>query len=109
MLSLARRKQRNWWAWAITSQHAFRPPHVATVPRAVHVARDATVAVTDGLTSILTDDELRAVLAHEMGHVRHDDVQRNMHVAIAAIGLGTNPVELYTRGGRRARRCEGYH
>lgn len=51
-------------------------------------SRDATVAVTDGLTSILTDDELRAVLAHEMGHVRHDDVQRNMHVAIAAIGLG---------------------
>merc|ERR1719310_2087197 len=51
-------------------------------------SRDATVAVTTGLREILTDDELGAVLAHEMGHLRHRDVMRNMHVAAAAAGLG---------------------
>lgn len=50
--------------------------------------RDATVAVTTGLREILTEDELGAVLAHEMGHLRHSDVVRNMHVAAAAAGLG---------------------
>jgi len=47
-----------------------------------------TVAVTSGLRSILTNDELKAVLAHEMGHLRHSDVARNMHVAVASAGLG---------------------
>merc|ERR1719502_564243 len=47
-----------------------------------------TVAVTDGLRSILTEAELGAVLAHEMGHLRHKDVARNMHVAAAVAGLG---------------------
>merc|ERR1719201_2337769 len=47
-----------------------------------------TVAVTSGLRSILTNDELKAVLAHEMGHLKHRDVARNMHVAIASAGLG---------------------
>lgn len=47
-----------------------------------------TVAVTSGLRSILTNDELKAVLAHEMGHLRHRDVARNMHVAVASAGLG---------------------
>ena len=31
---------------------------------------------------------VQAVLAHEMGHLRHHDVARNMHVAVAAAGLG---------------------
>merc|ERR1719267_284469 len=51
-------------------------------------AGDTTVAVTSGLREILNDDELGAVLAHEMGHLRHRDVVRNMHVAAAAAGLG---------------------
>lgn len=51
-------------------------------------ARDTTVAVTTGLREVLTDDEVGAVLAHEMGHLRHKDVLRNMHVAVAAAGLG---------------------
>lgn len=51
-------------------------------------ARDPTVAVTTGLREVLTEDELGAVLAHEMGHLRHKDVLRNMHVAVAAAGLG---------------------
>ena len=50
--------------------------------------RDASVTVTTGLREILNDNELGAVLAHEMGHLRHRDVLRNMHVAAAAAGLG---------------------
>jgi len=46
------------------------------------------VAVTSGLREILSESELGAVLAHEMGHLRHRDVVRNMHVAAAAAGLG---------------------
>merc|ERR1719421_232889 len=52
------------------------------------LARDPTVAVTTGLREVLNDEELCAVLAHEMGHLRHRDVLRNMHVATAAAGLG---------------------
>jgi len=47
-----------------------------------------TVAVTSGLRGALTTRELQAVLAHEMGHLRHNDVARNMHVAVAVAGLG---------------------
>lgn len=49
---------------------------------------DTTVAVTSGLREVLTDEELGAVLAHEMGHLRHRDVVRNMHIATAAAGMG---------------------
>lgn len=50
--------------------------------------RSTTVAVTTGLRNLLTRDELSAVLAHECAHLRHRDVARNMHVAIASAGLG---------------------
>ena len=33
------------------------------------------VAVTSGLLSCLSDDEVEAVLGHELGHIRHKDVQ----------------------------------
>ena len=49
--------------------------------------RNSAVAVTSGLREILTEDELRAVLAHEMGHLRHRDVMRNVHIAAATAGL----------------------
>lgn len=51
-------------------------------------ARDRTVAVTKGLRRKLSERELKAVIAHEMGHLRHSDVSRNMHLAAAAAGLG---------------------
>lgn len=51
------------------------------------LARDTTVAVTTGLREILSDEEMGAVLSHEMAHLRHRDVVRNMHVAAAAAGF----------------------
>lgn len=51
-------------------------------------SKGTTVAITSGLRKALTSTELSAVLAHEMGHLRHRDVARNMHVAIASAGLG---------------------
>jgi len=51
-------------------------------------SKGTTVAVTSGLRQTLTSNELGAVLAHEMGHLRYRDVSRNMHVAIAISGLG---------------------
>lgn len=71
-------------------------PHVYMVPKNEPNAFAAsglfndkpTVAVTAGLRSLLSEPELGAVLAHEMGHLRHKDVVRNMHVAAAVAGLG---------------------
>lgn len=51
-------------------------------------SKDATVAVTAGLVDMLSATELKAVLAHEMGHLKNRDVNRNMHIALAAVGLG---------------------
>lgn len=48
---------------------------------------EPTVAITSGLQDLLSTNELKAVLAHEMGHLKHCDVMRNMHVAIAAAGF----------------------
>ena len=33
----------------------------------------AAVAVTEGITRLLTDDELKGVLAHELSHIKHHD------------------------------------
>ncbi|HXB61369.1 MAG TPA: zinc metalloprotease HtpX [Acidobacteriaceae bacterium] len=36
--------------------------------------KHASVAVTQGILNLLTDDELEGVLAHELGHVRNRDI-----------------------------------
>jgi heat shock protein HtpX len=46
----------------------------------------ATIAVTRGLLDTLTKDELDAVLAHELTHIRNQDV-RLMTVAIIFVGI----------------------
>lgn len=71
------------------------PAHVFEIPTdelnafaAGFGSADATVAVTSGLRSALTTSELEAVIAHEIGHIRHEDMRTNMHVAVAIAGLG---------------------
>lgn len=49
---------------------------------------DATVAVTSGIRRALSTRELEAVIAHEIGHIRHKDMSTNMHAAVAIAGLG---------------------
>ncbi len=40
------------------------------------------IAVTDGLTKALNQDQVDAVIGHELGHLRHKDVQVMMFVSI---------------------------
>ena len=45
----------------------------------------AAVAVTEGITKLLSEDELRGVLAHELGHIRN----RDMLTTTIASAIGT--------------------
>jgi len=69
--------------------------------------RKAHVAVTEGLLNTLDRDELQAVIAHEMGHVKNDDVKLMTLLAalvgvLALISEGTWRFMRYG-GGRRGR------
>lgn len=58
------------------------------IPNAFATGRSAkhgVVAVTRGITEILTHDELKAVLAHELGHIKNKDM---LVSAIAATTAG---------------------
>jgi len=77
------------------------PAHVYELPSADMNAfaaglrrGDTTVAVTSGLRRSLSKAELKAVLAHELGHVLAKDVATNLHTAVAIAGVGG----LYTAG-----------
>merc|ERR1711939_1153902 len=48
----------------------------------------SVVAVTTGLLDLLTPRELRAVLAHEIGHVRNRDMARSLGAGCMVAGLG---------------------
>merc|ERR1719231_538647 len=82
---------------ANVAQRANLPPpaHVFEIPSdelnafaAGFGTGDATVAVTSGLRRTLSQKELEAVVAHEIGHIRHADMRTSMHVAVAIAGLG---------------------
>jgi heat shock protein HtpX len=88
-----------------------------TDPNAFATGRDAataSIAVTDGLLTKLSRDELQAVVAHEMAHVRNLDVRlmtllAGMVGAIALMsdGLGRTIVRGGRMGGRAARLSVG--
>ena len=49
--------------------------------------KKAVVAVTQGITKILTEEELRGVVAHELAHIRHRDILISSVVAAVAMGI----------------------
>ena len=48
---------------------------------------DGTVRVYSGLMDILTDDELRFVIGHEIGHVFHEHSKNQMRLALSTSAL----------------------
>jgi heat shock protein HtpX len=76
-------------------------------PNAFATGRDAasaSIAVTEGLLAALSRDELQAVVAHEMAHVRNLDVRLMTLLAgmVGAIALMSDGLgRMIGRGGRR--------
>lgn len=76
-------------------------------PNAMATGRDprhAIVAATTGLIDIMDDNELEAVMAHEMGHVQNYDIRVSMIAfgLVSAIGLLTDIVlRMFIFGDRR--------
>lgn len=74
--------------------------------------RNAVVAITTGLRQKLTRDELQGVMAHEISHVRNDDILFAMLMAVM-VGVIVMLVEIFLRslrfmgGGRRSRDSGG--
>jgi heat shock protein HtpX len=76
-------------------------------PNAFATGRDpkhAIVAATTGLIGIMDDNELEAVMAHEMGHVQNYDIRVGMIAfgLVSAIGLLTDIIlRMFIFGGNR--------
>ncbi|MFN2400465.1 MAG: M48 family metallopeptidase [Gemmatimonadaceae bacterium] len=75
-------------------------------PNAFATGRDeatACVAVTQGLLGLLSRDELQAVIAHEMGHVKNLDVRLMTLLAslVGAVALIQEGMGRMLRGGMR--------
>ncbi len=96
-------------------------PHLYIIPdpdpNAFATGRDtahASIAVTEGLVERLSRDELQGVIAHEMSHIRNEDI-RLMTVVAALIGAVMLIAEFGTRmmrfgggrGGRKGSRSSG--
>jgi heat shock protein HtpX len=77
-------------------------------PNAFATGRDAasaSIAVTEGLLSQLSRDELQAVVAHEMAHIQNLDVRLMTLLAgmVGAIALMSDGMGRMLRGGVRVR------
>ncbi|MEV8632561.1 M48 family metalloprotease [Streptosporangium sp. NPDC051023] len=75
-------------------------PNAFTVGRS---RRHTTVVVTSGLLRTLEPDELTAVLAHEVAHIRHRDVAvmtlaSSFAIALAWVGRSTGRAFVYAPG-----------
>src|SRR5260221_14219378 len=45
---------------------------------------DGTIRLYSGLMDMMTDDELRYVVGHEMGHIKNGHTKKRMQTALAA-------------------------
>jgi heat shock protein HtpX len=63
---------------------------------AVGTPTNAAVAVTTGLLSVLSRDELQGVVAHEIGHIKNQD-SRFMTIAGIMLGVIVIVADVYTR------------
>lgn len=52
-----------------------------------HIPRDARLVVTTGLLDVLDEDEQKAVIAHELGHIKHYDFIVMMIVSLVPMIL----------------------
>ncbi|HSA57573.1 MAG TPA: M48 family metallopeptidase [Gemmatimonadaceae bacterium] len=82
-------------------------------PNAFATGRDertSHVAVTQGLLAMLDRDELQAVIAHEMGHVKNLDVRLMTLLAalVGAVALVSDGMWRMLRGGGRRGRVAGF-
>jgi heat shock protein HtpX len=66
-------------------------------------AEHAHIAVTEGLLAVCTREELQAVIAHEMGHVKNLDVRLMTFLAalVGTVALLSDGVGRMLRGGAR--------
>jgi heat shock protein HtpX len=73
-------------------------------PNAFATGRDpdhAAVAATEGILSILSDDELEGVLAHELAHVKHRDILiSSVAATLAAAIMMVARFAMFFGGGR---------
>src|ERR671910_1890203 len=68
--------------------------------------KHSAVAVTRGITKLLSEDELRGVLAHELAHIQHRDIL--IQSVAAAIGSAITYLAymfMWFGGGDAMRRC----
>jgi heat shock protein HtpX len=66
----------------------------------------SAVAVTQGITRLLSPDELRGVVAHELAHIKHRDILIQSVAATIGGGRGTSAARP-ARSSRRARHGSG--
>ena len=90
-------------------------PKLATVPENTpnafvfgRTANDATLAVHEGLLKNLNEDEVKGVIGHELGHVKHKDyivmtVLSALPLLAYLVARGTWQVAWVSRGSRRER------
>lgn len=68
----------------------------------------ASIAVTQGLLQLLPGEEVKAVLAHELGHIKHRDILISSIAAVLASALSfIANIELYGGGFSNRRNNEG--